>query len=106
MIARRLGLSVVMIEKGKHPRVVIGESSTPLTNLLLEELSDRYDLPSVRPLSKWGTWQRAYPEIGCGLKRGFTFYNHDLKTTPVILSEGREAAGVEGPASSLNDRTR
>ncbi len=78
MIARRLGLSVVMVEKGTHPRIVIGESSTPLTNLLLEELSDRYDLPSVRPLSKWGTWQRTYPGIACGLKRGFTFYHHDL----------------------------
>lgn len=78
MIARRLGLSVVLIEKGRHPRVVIGESSTPLTNLLLEELSDRYDLPSVRPLSKWGSWQREHPEIACGLKRGFTFYHHDL----------------------------
>ena len=80
MIARRLGLSVVMIEKGRHPRIVIGESSTPLTNLLLEELSDRYDLPSVRPLSKWGTWQRTYPGIACGLKRGFTFYHHELES--------------------------
>jgi len=78
MIARRLGLSVVMVEKGKHPRIVIGESSTPLTNLFLEELSTHYDLPSVRPLSKWGTWQRTHPEIACGLKRGFTFYHHDL----------------------------
>ena len=29
MIARRIGLSVVMVERGKHPRIVIGESSTP-----------------------------------------------------------------------------
>ncbi len=79
MIARRLGLSVVLLEKGKHPRIVIGESSTPLTNLLLEELSDRYDLPSVRPLSKWGTWQKTHPELACGLKRGFTFYHHNLE---------------------------
>jgi FADH2 O2-dependent halogenase len=78
MIAKRLGHSVVMIERGKHPRVVIGESSTPLTNLLLEELSIRYDLPAIRPLAKWGSWQRTYPEIACGLKRGFTFYHHDL----------------------------
>ena len=77
MIARRLGRSVVLIDKGKHPRVVIGESSTPLTNLLLEELTTRYDLPNLRPLAKWGSWQRAYPEIACGLKRGFTFYHHD-----------------------------
>ena len=82
MIARRLGLSVVLIERGKHPRVVIGESSTPLTNLLLEELSDRYDLASVRPLAKWGSWQREHPEIACGLKRGFTFYHHDLHQGP------------------------
>jgi FADH2 O2-dependent halogenase len=107
MIARRLGKSVVLIERGRHPRVVIGESSTPITNLLLEELSTRYDLPSVRPLTKWGSWQREHPEIVCGLKGGFTFYHHDLAQAPdVILSEGREAAGVEGPASPLNDRAR
>jgi FADH2 O2-dependent halogenase len=76
MIARRLGHSVVLLEKFKHPRFVIGESSTPLANLLLEELAVRYDLPRVLPLTKWGTWQRAYPEIACGLKRGFTFYHH------------------------------
>ncbi len=78
MIARRLGHSVVLIEKGSHPRVVIGESSTPLSNLLLEELATRYDLPALQPLAKWGSWQRAYPEIACGLKRGFTFHHHVL----------------------------
>jgi tetracycline 7-halogenase / FADH2 O2-dependent halogenase len=78
MICRRLGRSVVLIDRLKHPRVVIGESSTPLTNLLLEELTIRYDLPSLRPLTKWGTWQQTYPEIACGLKRGFTFYHQDL----------------------------
>jgi tetracycline 7-halogenase / FADH2 O2-dependent halogenase len=78
MIACRLGRSVVLIEKGKHPRVVIGESSTPLTNLLFEELTTRYNLPKLRPLAKWGTWQEAYPEVACGLKRGFTFYHHLL----------------------------
>lgn len=78
MVARRLNLSVVLLERGKHPRVVIGESSTPLSNLLLEKLSIDYDLPQVVPLSKWGSWQRAYPHIGCGLKRGFTFFHHTL----------------------------
>jgi FADH2 O2-dependent halogenase len=76
MIARRLGRSVLLIERGKHPRFAIGESSTPLANLLLEELAIRYDLPRVTPLAKWGTWQETYPEIACGLKRGFTFYHH------------------------------
>ncbi|MGD0366608.1 MAG: tryptophan 7-halogenase [Acidobacteriaceae bacterium] len=78
MIARRLGRSVVLIERGTHPRVVIGESSTPLSNLLLEELTERYDLPAPRPLAKWGSWQRAFPDVASGLKRGFTFHYHRL----------------------------
>jgi tetracycline 7-halogenase / FADH2 O2-dependent halogenase len=76
MIARRLGRTVVLLERGKHPRFAIGESSTPLANLLLEELARRYDLPQLLPLTKWGAWQAAHPELACGLKRGFTFYHH------------------------------
>lgn len=76
LIARRLGRSVILLERGRHPRFAIGESSTPLANLLLENLSACYDLPRVRPLAKWGTWQRTYPEIACGLKRGFSFFHH------------------------------
>ncbi|MBI2948757.1 MAG: NAD(P)/FAD-dependent oxidoreductase [Verrucomicrobia bacterium] len=76
MIARRLGRSVILLERGKHPRFAIGESSTPLANLLLEELGVRYDLPALSSLSKWGAWQKAHPEVAGGLKRGFTFYHH------------------------------
>ncbi len=76
MIARQLGKSVILIERGAHPRFAIGESSTPLANLLLEELAQRYDLPGVRPLCKWGAWQESLPDVACGLKRGFTFFQH------------------------------
>src|SRR5205809_384449 len=76
LIARKLGRSVVLLERGAHPRFAIGESSTPLANLLLEELTTRYDLPRILPLAKWGTWQKSYPEIASGLKRGFTFFHH------------------------------
>jgi FADH2 O2-dependent halogenase len=75
-VARRLGLSVVLLERGAHPRFAIGESSSPLANLLLEEICDRYGLGRIKPFSAWGTWRRAYPEVNCGLKRGFTFYAH------------------------------
>lgn len=76
LIARRLGRTVALVERGRHPRFVIGESSTPLTNLLWEDLCRQYGLPALAPLAKWGTWQRTHPEIACGLKRGFTFYHH------------------------------
>jgi len=77
MALRRQGLSVTLLERGRHPRFVIGESTTPLTNVLLEQFADRYDLPRVRALSKWGTWQTTHPGLGCGLKRGFTFVWED-----------------------------
>ena len=86
MIASRLGRRVILLERGQHPRVVIGESSTPLSNLLLEELTTRYDLPHLKSLSKWGSWQDNHPQLACGLKRGFTFFHHVLgesKVTPV-----------------------
>ena len=76
ILARRLGRSVALLERGAHPRFAIGESSSPLANLLLESLCDRYALPRIRPLAAWGSWQRDRPEIACGLKRGFTFYGH------------------------------
>ena len=75
MVARRLGLSVVLLEQGRHPRMAIGESTTPLSNLLLERISATYDLPRLAPLAKWGSWQRSYPQIACGLKRGFSFFH-------------------------------
>ena len=76
MIARRAGRSVVLIERGRHPRFAIGESTVPLGNLLIEEIAVEYDLPRLRPLCKWGTWQQSYPQLACGLKRGFSFYHH------------------------------
>jgi FADH2 O2-dependent halogenase len=47
-----------------------------LANLLFEDLCVRYNLPALKPLGKWGSWQRAYPQLACGLKRGFTFHHH------------------------------
>lgn len=76
MIAQRIGLRVILLERGRHPRMVIGESSTPLSNLLLEELAERYGLTHLRTLSKFGSWRESHPEIACGLKRGFSFFHH------------------------------
>ena len=93
------GRRVVLVERGRHPRFAIGESSTPLANLLIEELADRYDLPRIRPFSKWGTWQRARPDVACGLKRGFTFFFHqpgaafaDDARSPAAAAGGGEPA--------------
>ena len=78
MVARQMGRTVVLIERGTHPRFAIGESSTPLTNLFLQQLAEQFDLPQLLPFRRWGEWQREFPAIGCGLKRGFSFFHHNL----------------------------
>ena len=77
MVLRRLGFSVLLVEQGTHPRFAIGESSTPFSNLLLETISTEFNLPNLRPLCEWGSWQRRFPNLPCGLKRGFSF-SHSL----------------------------
>jgi tetracycline 7-halogenase / FADH2 O2-dependent halogenase len=100
MALRRRGRSVTLLERGTHPRFAIGESSTPLANLLIEQLADEYDLPGVRALSKWGTWQRTHPHLACGLKRGFSFFRHD-ENTPFRDDDGH--AGQLLVAASPHD---
>ena len=71
-----LGHEVVLLERDTHPRFAIGESSTPLANLSLERVARRYGLADCYQLAAHGRWVAHFPELGRGLKRGFTFYRH------------------------------
>lgn len=103
-VARQLGHRVLLLERGRHPRFVIGESSTPVANLLLEELGARYALPHLCNLAKYGAWQRSHPDIPCGLKRGFSFYHHQpglpWRSTPDRSNELLVAAS---PSDAIAD---
>lgn len=72
----QLGHRVLLIEKNSHPRFAIGESSTPIADMILRDLAKRYDLPWLNSFSRYGSWQEAHPEIACGRKRGFSYYHH------------------------------
>ena len=48
LIAKRTNHKVVLIERGSHPRFTIGESSTPIANLVLTSLVKKYDLPRLK----------------------------------------------------------
>jgi FADH2 O2-dependent halogenase len=76
-IARRLGRRVVIVDRDAHPRFAIGESSTPAADMILRRLCDRYDVPRLRPLATWGTWQRSCPHVRGGIKRGFSYFMHE-----------------------------
>ena len=97
------GRSVVVLERGRHPRFAIGESTTPLANLVLKGLCERYGLDELLPLCKYGTWKATYPELRCGPKRGFSFFAHepgsdfgprnDHKNELFVAANASEAAG-------------
>jgi tetracycline 7-halogenase / FADH2 O2-dependent halogenase len=77
LLARALraeGLRVALLERARHPRFALGESSTPLANLSLERLALRYGLADLWELAAHGRWLESFPELRRGLKRGFTFY--------------------------------
>jgi FADH2 O2-dependent halogenase len=79
ILARALasrGLRVALLERGRHPRFALGESSTPLAAIALERLAERYGLPDLRALAAYGRWSRELPDLCRGLKRGFTFLEH------------------------------
>ncbi|MCE2784228.1 MAG: FAD-dependent oxidoreductase, partial [Pirellula sp.] len=50
------GRSVLLIDRSKHPRFAVGESSTPTADFLLAYLAQRWNLPALAPLASWGQW--------------------------------------------------
>ena len=77
LVLNNIGFRVCLIEKGQHPRFAIGESSTPIADMILRQLSQQYNLPWLKDFSRYGSWQLAHPEIVCGIKRGFSYFKHE-----------------------------
>lgn len=75
LILARAGKIVAMVDRSRHPRFAIGESSTPLADRTLAQMVKRYGLPELRPLCHWGSWKRECPQLMCGKKRGFTYFD-------------------------------
>ncbi len=76
LLLRKRGLNVLVVDRQKHPRFAIGESSTPAADFILESLCQEYDLPQLKSLSRYGSWCRDHPLISRGLKRGFSYFHH------------------------------
>ncbi|MCA9082404.1 MAG: tryptophan 7-halogenase [Planctomycetaceae bacterium] len=81
LILARSGRSVAVIDRATHPRFAIGESSTPLADQTLRRLADRYEIPELRPLCSYGAWCQGYPDVVCGLKRGFSYFDQTTRST-------------------------
>ncbi|HZI42117.1 MAG TPA: tryptophan 7-halogenase [Gemmatimonadaceae bacterium] len=103
-VLRVIGYDVVLLERGTHPRFAIGESSTPLANLSLARLGNRYALDDCHQMATHGRWLAHLPEVRRGLKRGFTFYRHHPGTAFADRGLGSERLLVAAsPTDALSD---
>lgn len=101
-----LGYNVIVVERESHPRFAIGESSTPIADMVLRSIADEYDLEWLKALSRYGSWQKHHPEISCGIKRGFSYYFHQ-SNQPFADTNNHEnelmvAASVDNENSDTN----
>ena len=85
------GKQVALIDSRPHPRFSIGESSTPIADLLLEKIADEFGLEPLRALSRYGTWKQDHPELTCGKKRGFSYFQHHANQSFVDHGDHRNA---------------
>lgn len=101
-ILQRQGMRIALIDRDRHPRFAIGESSTPTANLILRDLADRYGLSWLQPLSQYGTWKQSYPHVRRGIKRGFSYFWHENDREFTSTPDHRNELLV---AASSSDKT-
>jgi FADH2 O2-dependent halogenase len=101
LLARR-GFQVLLVDRARHPRFAIGESSTPVADMVLAELACEYDLPRIAPLTQYGSWVRTRPDLMRGRKRGFSYFPHAPHETFVPNRDHSNELLVA--ASNDNDR--
>ncbi len=75
-ILAKKGRRVALIDAQHHPRFAIGESSTPIADLMLRRLGQQYGIDELVSMATYGRWKRDLPNITCGAKRGFSYFVH------------------------------
>ena len=75
-ILAKAGITVVLVDHQSHPRFAIGESSTPTATFILKSLVKHYQLTELEALTSYGLWKQKLFQVGCGVKRGFSYFFH------------------------------
>jgi FADH2 O2-dependent halogenase len=98
-ILAKQGVRVALIDSAVHPRFAIGESSTPIADMVLRRLGQQYQLSELESLSTWGGWQKHHGDLACGRKRGFSYYVHSPGQTFHEEQDGDRSLMVAATAS-------
>ena len=76
MVMAKLGYSVLLVEKGSHPRFAIGESATPVMSRKIRYLGEHYGIPEFDELSTYDRIKESGTRILCGAKELFQYFIH------------------------------
>ena len=82
------GMRVLLVERDRFGRFAIGESSTPMADLVMRQLAEKYAFPKLHALSTYPSWKQTFPNLRCGKKRGFSYYHHGAVRSDEIASDG------------------
>ncbi|NQY73342.1 MAG: tryptophan 7-halogenase [Candidatus Margulisbacteria bacterium] len=85
MILAKSGLSVILLEKGSHPKFTIGESTVPQTSLMMSVLATRYGVPEIAHLQSFQS-VKTHISPSSGIKKNIGFVYHH-KSKPVSCKE-------------------
>ena len=96
MILAKHGHRVAMIERGRHPRLAIGESLVPTSAMWFAILGHKHDIAELRTLAHLDSISR---NVGptCGIKRGFGYVYHRDGQTRLDPSESSHFIGAKQP---------
>jgi tetracycline 7-halogenase / FADH2 O2-dependent halogenase len=95
-ILAKHGFSVLLLEKGTHPRFAIGESMGVLTSMWMWINGEHFGVPEIKYLSNVDT-MRQYVSPNCGVKRGLGFLYHQEGAS----QNPNEAHAIVAPALSF-----
>jgi FADH2 O2-dependent halogenase len=99
-ILARQGFSVLLTDRGTHPRFTIGESTTTVTSLAFLRLAERFGVPELADLSGSNqVREKLGPQHG--IKRVFGFVYHQPERD-FVLAESHQIGVVDGPRGAEN----
>jgi FADH2 O2-dependent halogenase len=101
----RQGLRVVLLDKGTHPRFMLGESTTTPSSMWLKVIAERFNAPELHHIST-GEGIRRHVAPTSGVKSNFGFLYHErgaetmVRSWQAVIAQAEFSDADHGPPPS------
>ncbi len=97
LLLSKLGYKTLMVEKEKHPRFALGESSTPVMSKKVRNLGQVFGVPELIELSSYDHLMASKSPFLCGPKELFHYFIHQPNQTQAKIGEEYPEIVVQTP---------